>query len=428
MELPLDSIIVGERTRKDLGDVQGLAVSIADLGLLHPVVVTPEGKLVAGERRLAACKLLGWSRVPVRIVDNLDDAQRLLRAERDENTERKNLSPSEMVAQGKRLEAVEKPRAEEVRLGNLTQNELPEVESYHLGKTRDKVGAAVGVSGKTYQKAAAVVQAAEEDPDTFAPLVERMDRTGKVDGAYKEVIREQKRRERLSAIAQVEALSQDARARVEVADCLEWLPLHPGEFDCLIADPPYNTGRMDWDSFDGNAEFLHFTREWIGMAFGALRPAAHAFIFCPSEYSADVEIILRDLGHRPKSRIVWHHRNLSQGRVVTDRLARTYEIVFHCGDSALHFADEWDDRRFDVQTFAVPQTNFGDEKLHQAQKPFELIRWLVELGTVPGARVLDPFCGAGTTAVVCRDLGRLCVTLEKDPEFAAIARGRLAGV
>ena len=37
-----------------------------------------------------------------------------------------------------------------------------------VGKSRDKVGAAVGVSGKTYEKMAAVVDAAEEDPETFS--------------------------------------------------------------------------------------------------------------------------------------------------------------------------------------------------------------------------------------------------------------------
>lgn len=266
MELPIDSIIIGERVRKDLGDVQGLAESIADLGLLHPVVVTPEGRLVAGERRLAACRLLDWDNVPVRVIDNLDDAQRLLTAERDENTERKELLPSEAVSLGRRLEAVERPKAEERRIGNLAQNDAPEVETFHLGKTRDKVGAAVGVSGKTYQKAVAVVQAAEQDP-ALAPLVERMDRTGKVDGAYKEVVREQKRRERLSAVAEAASIPQDERAQVVEADCLEWLPLHPGEFDCLIADPGH---AYDEAAYSGRSNCLERQAESARRSAGKL--------------------------------------------------------------------------------------------------------------------------------------------------------------
>lgn len=69
MELRVDEITVGERQRKDLGDIDGLAASIQDLGLLHPVVVDQRNRLVAGGRRLAAVKKLGWERIPANIVD-----------------------------------------------------------------------------------------------------------------------------------------------------------------------------------------------------------------------------------------------------------------------------------------------------------------------------------------------------------------------
>jgi ParB-like nuclease domain len=65
--LPLDDIIVGERHRRDMGDVDGLAANMADVGLLHPIVVTPDGVLMCGERRLRAAKLLGWKKIPVTI-------------------------------------------------------------------------------------------------------------------------------------------------------------------------------------------------------------------------------------------------------------------------------------------------------------------------------------------------------------------------
>ena len=73
--LPISKIKVRSRYRKDLGDLAGLAASIKELGLLHPVVVRDDGRLIAGERRLAACKLLGWKTVPVTVID-IDDCQR----------------------------------------------------------------------------------------------------------------------------------------------------------------------------------------------------------------------------------------------------------------------------------------------------------------------------------------------------------------
>lgn len=66
--LPIAEIRIGKRHRRDLGDVEGLAASIADLGLLHPITVSEDGLLLAGRRRLAACKQLGWTAIPVNII------------------------------------------------------------------------------------------------------------------------------------------------------------------------------------------------------------------------------------------------------------------------------------------------------------------------------------------------------------------------
>jgi hypothetical protein len=62
---PLKRIRVGRRFRRALGDhLRALAESIEGIGLLHPVVVTPQGRLVAGRRRLEAVRLLGWRTIP----------------------------------------------------------------------------------------------------------------------------------------------------------------------------------------------------------------------------------------------------------------------------------------------------------------------------------------------------------------------------
>jgi ParB-like chromosome segregation protein Spo0J len=51
--MPVAAIKVGIRHRKDMGDIEGLARSIAEVSLLHPIVVRADGTLIAGERRLA---------------------------------------------------------------------------------------------------------------------------------------------------------------------------------------------------------------------------------------------------------------------------------------------------------------------------------------------------------------------------------------
>jgi ParB family transcriptional regulator, chromosome partitioning protein len=63
--MAIADIKVGRRIRKDMGDIAGLAESIEDLGLLNPITVAADGRLLSGERRLRAAKLLGWTKIAV---------------------------------------------------------------------------------------------------------------------------------------------------------------------------------------------------------------------------------------------------------------------------------------------------------------------------------------------------------------------------
>ena len=190
--MKVSEIKVGRRHRKDLGDVAGLAQSIRGRGLIQPIAVWPDGTLAAGERRLAAVKELKWEEVPVYVLRSVDDLVERLKTERDENTERKAFTPSEVVALGAEIEELERKAAKERQRQHGgtapgkpkdTSGNLPEVS----GRTRDKTADAVGMSGRTYEKAKAVVGAARAEPEKFGDLQEVMDRTGKVDGAFREM-------------------------------------------------------------------------------------------------------------------------------------------------------------------------------------------------------------------------------------------------
>lgn len=63
---------------------------------------------------------------------------------------------------------------------------------------------------------------------------------------------------------------------------------------------------------------------------------------------------------------------------------------------------------------------------HPCVKPVALMCWLVRLVTPEGGLCLDPFCGSGTTGVACRNLGRRFLGIERVPEYAALARRRIA--
>ena len=62
---------------------------------------------------------------------------------------------------------------------------------------------------------------------------------------------------------------------------------------------------------------------------------------------------------------------------------------------------------------------------HETVKPIELMRWLVRLTTAPGATVLDPFTGSGSTGVACMLEGRSFIGIEQIPKYAEIAKRRI---
>ncbi len=98
-EVMMGLISVGDRARKDLGDIQALAASIEALGLLQPIGIDANYRLVFGERRLRAFEHLGRDAIPARIVD----VASVLLAEHAENEIRKDFTPSERVAIAKAI-------------------------------------------------------------------------------------------------------------------------------------------------------------------------------------------------------------------------------------------------------------------------------------------------------------------------------------
>lgn len=204
LTMPIDQIEVEGRRRRDLGDLSALAESINRVGLLHPLVVTEAGRLVAGQRRLEACRLLGWDGVPVTVATDLADVSALLAAERDENTCRLDMTRSEQVALGMELEKLERPRANKRRQAagvNHGRGIAPDDSSEAIarGSTRDIVSSKVGVSHQTYVRAKAVVEAAEKGEPGAVEARDAMDKSGNVSAAFRAVKDSEPERETRSA-------------------------------------------------------------------------------------------------------------------------------------------------------------------------------------------------------------------------------------
>lgn len=95
--LPISSITIpAERQRKEFSLIEELSASIQANGLINPIVVTPCGVLVAGQRRLMACSALGWTHISVQLTTDLDPLT-LHIIELEENIKRVDLTWQEQT-------------------------------------------------------------------------------------------------------------------------------------------------------------------------------------------------------------------------------------------------------------------------------------------------------------------------------------------
>ncbi|MCX7677848.1 MAG: ParB N-terminal domain-containing protein [Spirochaetes bacterium] len=95
MKIKISEIKISERVRIDEGDIQSLAESIERLGLINPITITPDKKLLAGYRRLQAAKLLGWDEIECTVLHPQSEIEKL-RIEAEENLTRKDFTDEEI--------------------------------------------------------------------------------------------------------------------------------------------------------------------------------------------------------------------------------------------------------------------------------------------------------------------------------------------
>ena len=125
--LPLEVLVPSPQPRKRFENLEALAESIREKGVLQPLLVRPLGDgryaIVAGERRYRAARMAGLSEVPVRVVELSEKEARLLALV--ENLQREDLNPYEETVGVLALlsEDLGKPVEEVVGLLHRMQNE-----------------------------------------------------------------------------------------------------------------------------------------------------------------------------------------------------------------------------------------------------------------------------------------------------------------
>ncbi|MBV9570069.1 MAG: site-specific DNA-methyltransferase [Alphaproteobacteria bacterium] len=244
-----------------------------------------------------------------------------------------------------------------------------------------------------------------------------------------------------------------------VGDCVQALGALPEACaDLIFADPPYNlqlegelrrpdNSRVDavddsWDHFGSFADYDRFTRDWLIAARRALKDSGALWVIGSYHNIFRVGTILQDLGFWILNDVIWRKTNPMpnfRGRRFTNahetliwaaksRDQKTYTFNYEAMkalNDELQMRSDW---TMPICSGNERLKDSDGNKAHSTQKPEALLHRVIVSSTRRGDIVLDPFFGSGTTGAVAKRLGRHFIGIERNPNYAAIARKRIAAI
>ena len=196
---------------------------------------------------------------------------------------------------------------------------------------------------------------------------------------------------------------QDDHVTLYHGDCRDVLPtLAP--VDLVVTDPPYGVGFQYGIHEDAEAGYW----EWMGPLFEMLRGMA--------------PVVLITTGFRhmwkyppPTWALCW----AKPGSVRASALGgfSEWEPVLVYGKRRIYN---------DLKVLPDAANHSREAGWHPCPKPLRLMTWLVTEGSDPGATVLDPFAGSGTTLVAAKQVGRKAIGIEIDEAYCEGVATRLS--
>jgi site-specific DNA-methyltransferase (adenine-specific) len=238
-------------------------------------------------------------------------------------------------------------------------------------------------------------------------------------------------------------------------DCIQVLAGFPSDsIDLIFADPPYNLQLRqelwrpnqtrvngvndDWDQFGGLETYDAFTLDWLQACRRVLKPTGTLWVIGTYHNIYRVGYFLQNLGFWILNNIAW---------VKTNPMPNFHGVRFTNAHETLIWAQKERGQRYTFNHHAMKALNdnlqmrsdwhlplckgrerllVNGEKAHSTQKPRALLYRILLSSSNPGDIVLDPFFGSGTTGEVAKWLGRRWIGIERDPQYTALARQRIA--
>ena len=242
-------------------------------------------------------------------------------------------------------------------------------------------------------------------------------------------------------------LSTEGDFSLYFGDCMELLLLLGDKVDMVFADPPYflsnggisvqsgkivSVNKGEWDKGIPVEEIHAFNMKWIGMCRDVLTDNGTIWISGTYHNIFSVANALASLGFKILNVITWVKTNPPPNiscRYFTYSTefiiwARKMAKVPHYYNYELMKAINGDKQMTDVwrlPAIAPWEKTCGK---HPTQKPLSLMSRIILASTKKGDKILDPFCGSGTTGIAANLLERKFVGIEREREYVEMSKRR----
>lgn len=201
----------------------------------------------------------------------------------------------------------------------------------------------------------------------------------------------------------------------------------------MLADPPYNVGKKYGTGTNDkrpDKEYWAWYKEVFAMVAPKMTASALLYVSSTSAQVYKLRPLMRRLGLTWVQNLVWYRPNMICGaKMFAAPWSQLHEPIglFRKGKRAPMLNPGWaveDCKSHDVLIFSSPQSNFAESVDHPCQKPIKLYKNLIARS--PGAVLLDPFSGSGTSLEVAKILGRRAIGIEIEEKFCEVTAKRLA--